>query len=717
MMELSSYSHNPCLEELTDIICTKVQNQNKEFYRVEVAFFLAKMASCMRAAVVTKDRGEVPCNVYALCTAASGAGKGYSVNIMENEILSGFKEIFCSQTFKSIARRNIEHRAAMQAAYAGTEPIHEQEKLEAEFTRAGNYLFTFDSATAPAVKQLRSKLLLAEIGAINLEVDEIGSNLLGSNEVLNTYLELYDQGFIKQKLIKNTNDNIRESDIDGKTPANMLLFGTPIKIFDGSITEDYFYSMLETGYARRLLFGFGVTEKDKAYYTKTAEEIYNSLIDPGIQESIIKWHNYFSALADEKFYNFKIEVPDNEAIKLLEYKIQCEKQADELSPYQEIQKTELSHRYFRALKLAGVFAFVDQSPILKEEYLYQAIKLVEESGENFSKIMAREKPYMKLAKYLASTSEELTHADLTEALPFYKSSSASRNELMSLAMAWGYKNHILIHKTLADGIEFFKGETLQKTDLDHLILSGSMEWDRGYESVQLSVDQLVTFLTKRDDIRWNAHHFKNGHRSADNALPEFNMIVLDVDGTIQLETVKTILAQYFFIAVETKRSTQEQNRFRLIIPMEYILKMDNNEYREFIDNILSWLPFECDPHSKVISQAWTTYADKPYYINREGELLDPLRFIPHTSRNDQYNEKNKKIGSMGQLERWFLESASSGNRNNQLLRYSLCLVDGGLAEDEVQQKVLTLNKQFKDPLTVEEIENTIFKTVDRKYRL
>ena len=53
-------------------------------------------------------------------------------------------------------------------------------------------------------KQMRHKLLLADIGALNIQVDEIASNLSGSLEVLTTYLELYDQGYMKPKLTKNT---------------------------------------------------------------------------------------------------------------------------------------------------------------------------------------------------------------------------------------------------------------------------------------------------------------------------------------------------------------------------------------------------------------------------------------------------------------------------------------------------------------------------------
>ena len=76
---------------------------------------------------------------------------------------------------------------------------------------------------------------------------------------------MYDQGVVKQKLTKNTADNVRGEDYDGKTPTNMLLFGTPVKLLDGSITEDQFYSFLEIGYARRCIFGIGHCDR-KAYH-------------------------------------------------------------------------------------------------------------------------------------------------------------------------------------------------------------------------------------------------------------------------------------------------------------------------------------------------------------------------------------------------------------------------------------------------------------------
>lgn len=72
MVDLDTVQHNPCIEEIVDVLCNKTQNTDRGFYKVEVAYFLAKLAASMRASIMTKDRGRVPVNIYALALGASG---------------------------------------------------------------------------------------------------------------------------------------------------------------------------------------------------------------------------------------------------------------------------------------------------------------------------------------------------------------------------------------------------------------------------------------------------------------------------------------------------------------------------------------------------------------------------------------------------------------------------------------------------------------------
>lgn len=714
MFDLTGVKHHEAVEELVDLLCAKTQNNDRGFFTAEVAYFLAKMASCMRACVDTKDRGEIPINLYVIALASSGMGKGFSVGIMENELIKGFKKRFIEDTMPVIAEANLTKLAQDKAIKAGPEGDVDLEfkKLKAEYDRLGKYPFTFDSGTTPAVKQLRQKLLLATCGSINLQIDEIGSNLIGSTEVLNTYLELFDQGYTKQKLTKNTNENIRGDDLDGKTPANMLLFGTPVKLFDGSTTENEFYSFLEIGYARRCIFGIGHTDK-KAYHSMTPQEIFQSLTQPKNKQTIDKWSSRFTQLADPAMFGWKMSMDDSVAIKLLEYKITCEKEADKLAEHEEIQKAELSHRYFKALKLAGALAFVDQALDIDMNHLMQAILLVEESGNAFKDILTRDKNYMKLAKYIVSVGTEVTHADMNETLPFYKSGVAARNEMISLAQAWGYKNNILIKKSFVGDIEFFKGESLKETNIDELIISYSDHYAYNYNNDVAPFDQLTT-LTQAKGMHWINHHTKKGHRAEENIIPGFNCIVLDVDGSIPLATASDLLKEYKFLTYTTKRHTPEQNRFRMILPTNYVLELDSDEYREFMNNILLWLPFEVDESVNQRSKKWETFDGGSFTYNMGSKLFDVLPFIPKTSKNEQYQREFQKIESMDNLERWFAQRIATGNRNNQLLKYALALVDSNMSSQDIESKVKSFNRKLSNPLPESELEATILKTVGQK---
>lgn len=709
MLDLSNVEHHPAIEEIVDILCKKTQNTDRKFFRVEVAYFLGKMAASMRVKVYTKDRGDIPVNIYALATAVSGSGKGYSINILEDLFLKGFKTRFMEDTFPVIADQNLWRHANRRAARNGSDPATEHEKIEKEFNQLGALAFTFDSGTPAAVKQMRQKLLYADLGSINLQIDEIGSNLLGSTDILNVFLELYDQGLVKQKLTKNTAENTRSEELDGKTPANVLMFGTPSKLLDGGPTEDAFISFLETGYARRCLFAYG--QRIRAAERLTAEEIFHNLIEPVNQNLIDKWYNLFTDLADVTNYDYRIEIPDDVAIALLQYKIDCEKIADDLPEIDEIKKSELSHRYFKALKLAGAYTFIDRMPFITMDNLQSAIKLVEESGEAFQNIFNREKAYMKLAKYLADVDTDQTHADLHEALPFYKSSIGARNEMMQLASGWGYKHHILIKKSYIDGIEFFNADTLEETDTDKMRISYSNHYAYNYLGEEVPFDKLHQ-LTQLPDYNWCNHYFKNGHRAEENLILGFNMVVLDVDETATLAQAHDLLTEYKFMTYTTKRHTNEANRFRLLIPINYKLLLDQEDYKEFMQGIINWLPFKVDESANQRSRKWSTF-NGAYHYN-DGVLFDALKFIPKTSKNEIYKQNYQQIENLDNLERWFAQKMVNGNRNNQMIKFALALVDSGLTFAEIESRVFRFNKQLSNGLTEDELRSTVLITVARK---
>lgn len=712
LQPLGTVPHHAIMEEVVDTLCTMTQNKDPRFFRVIAAYFFAKMASSMRARIITPiSLDDIPVNVYTVALATSGFGKGYSMNIMENQLLKGFAKRFKEDTFPILAEQHMWHRAIASAANTGATEEDEKSKLDNQFKQAGPVPFTFDSGTPAAIKQIRDKLLLSEAGSINLQIDEIGSNLITSTDILNVFLELYDQGMTKMKLIKNTSENVRIEELDGKTPANMLLFGTPSKLLDGAMTEAAFFSFLDTGYARRCIFGWGEPERDRIRLSP--QERFDRLKQQAQSKATHKLTSHFTLLADTAKYGWEMTTADDVTLALLTYQGQCETLADAMGEHEEIRKAEMQHRHSKAIKLAGAFAFVDESVNLTLQHLMQAIKVVEESGETFQKLLNPEPPYEKLARFLSEVGSRKTHAELMD-LPYFRvTSERGRAEMLRYAASWGYKNHVIIRKTFEDGIEFLEGESLAETNIDEMLFSYSdhQAYNFGTEPAPFSA---LNVLAKAKDMHWCNHRFVNGHRAEQNVIPGFNMVVVDVDGDATLDFVHDAFKEYAFMTYTTKRHTPDKNRFRLLMPISYILDMDKDDYHEFMGNVLLWMPFDSDQTARQRCKKWLTNDQAIYHIN-EGKLLDPLPFIPKTSKNEQYRKDMQELGSLDNLERWFAQRIATGDRNNQMIKYALALVDSGMAFNEVEQAVLSFNSRLAESLSESELRSSVLVTAAKKY--
>ena len=707
-LDLSKAKYFGLSERLVQTLVNKTQNDNPLFFRILVAFYFAELASMMRTNIVTHDRGVIPVNIYAINLSASGTGKTFSSNIIEESVINKFKENFLNTTFEYISHSNLDKLAHIKAAKANVDVNTALEQLQTDFHSLGPLVFNFDSGTSPAVKQMRQKLLMANCGSINLVVDEIGSNLVSNTEVLNTFLDLYDIGKTKQKLTKNTSDNRRIEEIDGRTPTNMMLYGTPSKLLDGSKTEDEFYSMLETGYARRCLFGYA--RKVNKLNKNSAEDIYNALTNKSSDSFLLNLSTKLGNLADPSNFNSDITMSKDIAIMIIEYRLLCENVADTLKDHQEILKAEISHRYYKALKLAGAYAFIDGSNIITEDILLAAIKLVEESGNAFASILNRERPYVKLAKYIADMGKEITQVELLEDLPFYKGSEAVRRDMMNMAIAYGYKNNIIIKRSVSDNIEFFLGESMEETKISNMKVSYSQDITTGFIHEEVPWEDLYKLVTA-EGYHYAAHAYRDGYRSSEKAIQGFNLVMVDVDGGISFDTAKLLLKGHKALFATTKRHTDQSNRFRVIFPLSHIVKLNPPLYRKFMQNVFDWLPFDTDSQTTDIARKWETYPGT--YEYQDGDMLDALLFIPDTKKQEEQTKKVLDHNSLSNLERWFLFRMDSGNRNNNLIKLALAMVDSNMSVEQIRQSIHNFNSKIKNPLPEDEINNTIMLSVMR----
>ena len=713
-MSLRTYDEmhfHPMSEKLVEILCNKAQNNNPLFFRVLVAYYLAMITSMMRVSIRTHDRGMLPVNLYTLNLSPSGSGKNVAKGIIENEVTHLFQTRFIEETLPLMEETHLARIAQGRAARKNVDPDDEFKRVKREYDGLGPFLFSFDSATGPAIKQYRQKLLMAASGALNLQMDEVGSYLQSSGEVLDAFLELFDVGAGNQKLLKATAESLRSETVKGHTPTNMLLFGTPTHLLDGSKNEELLYKLLEIGYARRCFFGYARSAHKRL--DQSAEEVYDQTTSRDADIFLGETAERLEKLADMVNMGTTIEISKEVTLILIEYRLHCERLAAKLAEHEVIRNHEISHRYSKALKLAGAYAFIDGSHEISEEHLYYAIKLAEESSVAFGQLLARDKHYMKLAKYLASCKTPVTQADLYEDLPFYRGSQSARQDMLLFASAWGATNNILIKKNIVDSIEWLSGESLKETDPNEIIVAYSNYITEGYRSERVPFDQLHV-LTQVNGMHWISHHLnnaENGHRSDDNVVPGFNLIVLDIEKGPTLEMVREVFKNHRYHLYTTKRHTPDEHRFRVVLPTNFELKLDSREFKEFMHNVNDGLPFTQDESTGQRSRKWMSWA--MHYEYHDGEPFDVLPFIPKTNKNEQRKALLQSQQEMDNLERWVINNTGDGNRNNMLLRYAMIFVDAGADEELIRLKVFGLNAKLADKLSEAELLSTILVTVSR----
>lgn len=711
MIDTSTLKHHPLVETLVDILSDRTQNPDKAFFTILVCYHLTKCAAMMRASVDAKGLGKMLVNFYGINAAPSGYGKGHSTTIMEEQVLHHFNAHYMEQTMPHQVDIALADLAVKRANSKGTDDQEELEAVKAEFKKLGAYLTSFDSGTVPAVKQFRHRLLMSKTGAINFEVDEMGSNLLNNKEMVDAYLELYD-GVIKPKLTKNTADSVRNEEVVGKSPTNMMMFGTAAMLLDGAQTERTYMDMLTTGYARRCFFGYSVIEVNKRTLSKEAR--LKALTDTTHTAKLELIASKLGKLAEHIHHGWVATFTDDVIEKVVDYQLDCEAQMDALRLSDEIRRAELRGRHYKTIKLAGTFAFLDVSNVVTQAHWEAAVKVAEMSGKCFNEMLQRDPTHARLGKYLAETHTPMTCADLIEELPYFPKASGPQKDLLKHAIAWGYKNNVIIKRTITDDIEFYQGDALKETDINAVRLSYSMHVAEGYQPQDKVPFHKIGNLTKLKDAHWCSHHFVDGIRRTSHVIKGCNLIVIDVDGTATLDEAKEVLRDYTYHIYTTKRHTPQEHRFRIVMPMSHTLKLTAEEYVEFMKGVLQFLPFKTDEQTSQANRKWLSNPDADVYEN-EGKLFDVLPFIPKTKKAEEFQKYITETSNMDSLERFFHKIAEEGNRNNTIARYAFALIDAGHDIDSATAKVLAFNKKLANPLKQDELDSTVMQSMTRKY--
>ncbi len=695
---------NKTHKRILEVLQKKMVNKNHGFFSNLVMYKLAQLSSNMHATVSFAGGKKIPTNVYVLNLATSGFSKGKGNKFLEDEVFGDFKEKFTRHVMIDRPKAVVVANAEEIALISGEKDNIVELNLWKTITDLPQYVYAYGSGTTTeGLKGMMTKLSMIRTGAVSIEIDEIGSNLTSNKEVMDTLLESYDNGLTKNKL-KLTASN---GEIENSVPTNLMMFGTPSKLFDGGKTEEELISFLDTGYGRRLLFGY---VHDKASKMSAADRIA-SLTDVSLEKEIEDLNEELGMLGTTTRFAVDHELDSDANIALFEYQEKCETTAEQFKSHEDIQRTEMEHRYFKALKIAGTYAFIEGETYVLKRHIEEAIEIVEESGEQFGFMMKKDKAYVRLAKYIAEEDgASITLADMDTDLKFFRGSESQKRDMLKLARSWAASNNVIITERVTNDITYFTGERIKETDINRLIISTSIEFADNYKPHYGKWEDFKKMCSM--DINFSTHHYKDQHRDDKNAGKTFNLLVLDVENSVPLDMAKRLLKDYKAIYYTTKRHTEKENRYRIILPLSKTMNLDMELHKKFYKNVFSWLPFSVDEVAHA-SAKWQCYKAAEVSWNDDGEMFDPTPFLPNTTEEKNTQKTLEKFGgSTTKLEQHILSTTEG--RNNALLRLAMVHVDSGKDEDTVRALVISTNNKLSDPISEGEIDMSIMKTVRRK---
>lgn len=140
-----------------------------------------------------------------------------------------------------------------------------------------------------------------------------------------------------------------------------------------------------------------------------------------------------------------------------------------------------------------------------------------------------------------------------------------------------------------------------ENDFDTLpIFSTSNHLSNNYKpNIDIKWENLYEVVCSPNKLMYSAHSYKNGHRTMDNAISGFNLLILDFDNDATINEVSNYFKDYEFLIATTRSHMKEKNgkiseRFRLILRLDKTLYLNKEQYSLFMKKIINSLPFKAD---------------------------------------------------------------------------------------------------------------------------
>jgi hypothetical protein len=223
----------------------------------------------------------------------------------------------------------------------------------------------------------------------------------------------YDNGDF-QPVAKRSDTN--SMDISG-LPVNLYSFGNKVRLFNGDQTERSFIHLIDEGYGRRFIF----VDDNSVSKVKTPEEIMKEMeLSETTRRDREKDREYIASIIKPTNFEKVLEMDYDAMYMYAVIKSESDAYIDEHKGLQPAVQADISERYFKTAKLAGVYAFFEDSDVVTGKHMEQAYEVIKDSSRVLQELRRVKPLHDRLLEALLLEAKPITSQHML-AYPFVNS--------------------------------------------------------------------------------------------------------------------------------------------------------------------------------------------------------------------------------------------------------------------------------------------------------
>jgi hypothetical protein len=721
-------SQNPFVVQLANCLPDSVPYKMRLAVAVSETVTFASMFRCN----IEVGLSKIPTNAITFILSNSGTSKDRTVRAIRNCFKTGYKAI---DDFRNLSERNRCLRACNKGKLPDPEDIEgiESSKEYQKIYRKPPEIFCALSTHEGFIYHL-NQIEDSELGAGCIYSGEIGAEIRSNNlteELFKLLAEIYDTGYKELKIIKDVAN--RNRTIQNLAVSALFVSDPNLILYDASI-RNKFKNEFVSKLSRRVFFCYNSEARSIDSFTTKEEYLSKILSDSGTQDKLImELQDTFKQVANKNIATL-IKKPLKMSAEMKEdfylYLRYCELEAESLNPQlYKLAKLSIEHARWRALKLSGAFAIMDNSQVIQRKHFIQAVaycELLKPDTIAFEDEMNKF-PFEYFYDYMVAMEREnksrtriidakkLGFIDYTDDKSL-NTFLAEVNDVNSDTIFIIDNREILMTRTDINRTFMVSGkrtEGVKKEDRYAHVANGLKYHDAGTFSK-------LSFLLS-SDIAYSPFKFDKGIRRNDNITSQTAWICLDIDNNANLsvhEAHEQMSIYNHHIALTSDVSNLYS--YRILLELDRDIDIPPEKWRKFMELIDRDLNLGFDKLAKA--QAYFGYKGRQVYSTLDAEPYKVKEAL--VTLNSTTTEKVKPLSAAEKknissnlhsvFHYAFTEKANPGKKRvlYKVLRHAM---DLGLNETETRSLLKQIVDYWGEPLDTN-WENNFSKQISYLYK-